>query len=64
MNLTNIIDERDDVTKRVRLLSFNAAIEAVHAAEHGRGFSVVAQEMKNLADQSSKGVQSSTQVIT
>lgn len=62
-NLTNIIDEMDDVAKRVRLLSFNAAIEAAHAAEHGRGFSVVAQEMKNLADQSSEGVQSSTQVI-
>ncbi len=63
MNLTNIIDEMDNVTKRVRMLSFNAAIEAAHAAEMGRGFAVVAQEMKNLADQSSNGVSSSVRVL-
>ncbi|WP_207642068.1 methyl-accepting chemotaxis protein [Syntrophomonas zehnderi] len=63
LNLTNIIDKIDNIAKRVRLLSFNAAIEAAHATEHGRGFSVVAQEMKILADQSSAGVRSSSQIL-
>jgi len=63
MNLTNIIDEMDNVAKQVRMLSFNAAIEAAHATEMGQGFAVVAQEMKNLADQSSKEVKSGSQVL-
>jgi methyl-accepting chemotaxis protein len=48
----DIISTVNDLAEQSHLLSLNAAIEAAAAGEHGRTFSVIAGEVKNLADQS------------
>ncbi|MBN4095745.1 methyl-accepting chemotaxis protein [Methylobacterium sp. OT2] len=47
----DIIETVNDISERTHLLALNAAIEAAAAGESGRSFSVVASEMKLLADQ-------------
>ncbi|MCX6580661.1 MAG: methyl-accepting chemotaxis protein [Candidatus Aminicenantes bacterium] len=51
-SIGEIIAVVDDIAEQSRLLAVNASIEAVKAGEQGKGFSVVAAEIKNLAQQS------------
>ena len=54
--VSEIISTSNDLAEQSNLLSVNAAIEAAKASEQGKGFGVVADEIKNLAMQSKQGV--------
>lgn len=51
-SIGEIITSVDDIAEQSNLLALNAALEAAHAGDRGRGFVIVATEMKSLAEQS------------
>jgi methyl-accepting chemotaxis protein len=62
-NITSVVTTINKVADQTNLLSLNAAIEAEKAGEYGRGFTVVAREIRRLADQTATATLDIAQMV-
>jgi methyl-accepting chemotaxis protein PixJ len=63
-NISRIVNLIQDIAKQTNILALNASIEAKHTGEGGQDFSVIATEVRNLAEQSAEATKEIEQIVS